>query len=471
MTSPAQPATLADAVNGFVGELRAAGVAVSLVAAVDAMTALTHVDIGDRRQFHSALSATLLQRADERGVFDAVFDRFFRVDRTRVAATPTTATDASSTAAHHGTQPAEPAPDDLVALLVQGLLDGDQAVIDALIDRVIDDHSGIGRQQGATARYHLARVQRNVDLSRLLHELVRASRARDIADDDQLADQMLRAEALRQVAELRRRLEAQLRQRLADAGDDPLPPLRAPEDVSVLAASPSELRELRLVLRPLARRLASRLAQRRRRHRRGRLDVRRTMRRSLSSGGVPLEPAFRRPHVTRPDLALLCDVSGSVAEFAHFTLALVNAVSAEFSRVRSFAFIDGVDEVTTLLAHTRLPLHPGHILAGAKVVADRGHSDHALVFDRFLRTYAGEFQPAKTTLIVTGDARNNGLEPGVDTLRHLRQRVRRLYWLNPEPPDMWDVGDSVIGVYAPHCDGVHAVSNLGQLTDFVATLA
>ena len=476
MTTTALPENLTDAVGGFVGELRRAGVGVSLVAAVDAMTALTHVDIGDRAQFRSALSATLLQRADDRPVFDTVFDGYFRVGRSsdlgNGAGTSAVAS-RSGPPAPTGGDAAERSGDELLERLLQGLLDDDEAAVDAALERAIDDFAGLGRQQGATVRYHLARIQRGVDLSRLLQQLVLANRGRE-AENGQLEDHLLRAEALRRVDELRRRLETQLRERLADATDEypgpPPEPRTGPGQVDVQSASPSELRELRLVLRPLARRLASRLAQRRRRHLRGRLDVRRTMRRSLSSGGVPLEPAFRRPHVARPDLALLCDVSGSVAEFAHFTLALVNAVSAEFARVRSFAFIDGVDEVSGLLARTKVPLNPRHVLTGAKVTADRGHSDHESVFERFLARYGSELQPAKTTLIITGDARNNGLEPGVGTLAELRRRVRRLYWLNPEPRDVWDVGDSVIGRYAPHCDAVHAVSTLDELADFVAAL-
>src|SRR5207249_110986 len=62
------------------------------------------------------------------------------------------------------------------------------------------------------------------------------------------------------------------------------------EDVDFLGASPTELREMRNAIRPLARKLAARVAHRRRLRRHGRLDARRTIRRSLSAGGVPLEP-------------------------------------------------------------------------------------------------------------------------------------------------------------------------------------
>src|SRR5439155_233899 len=132
----------------------------------------------------------------------------------------------------------------------------------------------------------------------------------------------------------------------ADLTEAAGPPI---EDVDFLGASPTELREMRNAIRPLARKLAARVAHRRRLRRHGRLDARRTIRRSLSAGGVPLEPAFRYPRVSKPDLYLLCDVSGSVAEFAQFTLSILYAMNDEFPRIRSFAFVDGIDEVTALL--------------------------------------------------------------------------------------------------------------------------
>ena len=71
---------------------------------------------------------------------------------------------------------------------------------------------------------------------------------------------------------------------------------------------------------PLTRALAARLAQRRRRRHRGHLDFRKTVRASLSYGGVPAEPKFRNPHPSKPEIMVVADISGSVASFARFTL-------------------------------------------------------------------------------------------------------------------------------------------------------
>lgn len=148
----------------------------------------------------------------------------------------------------------------------------------------------------------------------------------------------VRTEARRRVAE-RRGAEV-----IAERGIAP-----SADQVDFLIASREQLVELRRTVQPLARKLATRLAARRRRAARGQIDIRRTLRRSLSTGGVPLRPAYRRHRPARPEIVLLCDVSGSVAGFANFTMLLVQAMRDQFSKVRVYAFVNRVDEVTHLV--------------------------------------------------------------------------------------------------------------------------
>jgi hypothetical protein len=223
---------------------------------------------------------------------------------------------------------------------------------------------------------------------------------------------------------------------------------------------------MREAIRPLARALATKMARRRRRRDRGRLDVRRTVRRSLSSGGVLLDPAFRHPKVARPDLYLLCDVSGSVAEFASFTLTLLQAMASEFSRMRSFAFVDGIDEVTDHLKDVASFLEVRHVLYRANVVRDDGHSDYGAVLERFWDRH-GSAIDSRSTVIITGDGRSNYREPQADVLRELHARARRVYLLNPEPEGDWDTTDSIVAAYRPMLDGVFEVRNLRQLGDAI----
>jgi uncharacterized protein len=262
-------------------------------------------------------------------------------------------------------------------------------------------------------------------------------------------------------------LAEQVRQRLAvRVGAEQVAELyrdRQLDDIDFLGATFTQLTELRQAVRPLARKLAARVAQKRRLRRRGRLDVRRTVRRSLSSGGVPVDPAFRAVHASKPDLWVLADVSGSVVEFAKFTLSLLHAMNQEFSRMRSFAFVDGVDEVTALLDDSDQGVDLRNAFARAQVVWADGHSDYGNVFERFAERYGPDLD-ARSTLIVMGDARGNYRDPGLEALQGLRAKARRLYWLNPEPRSDWDTTDSVMRLYAPRCDRVFEVRNLRQLT-------
>jgi len=115
--------------------------------------------------------------------------------------------------------------------------------------------------------------------------------------------------------------------------------------------------QLERALRPLSRKLATRLARKRRRRHRGPVDLRSTVRRSLSTGGVrstfvsSLAPEQARDHRDRRHI-------GVVASFARFTLHLVHAISSQFSKVRSFVFVDGLDEVTSLFEGPTTPATP-----------------------------------------------------------------------------------------------------------------
>ena len=198
--------------------------------------------------------------------------------------------------------------------------------------------------------------------------------------------------------------------------------------------------------------------------------MRRTVRRSLSTGGVPFDPKFkpRKPH--KPELFVLCDISGSVADFSLFTLTLMSALSAEIARTRSFVFVDDVDEVTELLAGTSHGIEPWQLLRNTNAIGAEGHSDYGTVLDRFWRDIGDRELHRTSTLIVTGDARTNHKPSGEAYLGRIAERVRRVYWLNPEPRADWDTYDSEMSVYARHCSATFEVRNLRQLVGAVESL-
>jgi uncharacterized protein len=454
--------------------LRTAGVDVSMVEVLDATTALPHLDLADRPVLRQCLQACLVKRPEDREVFDRLFERCFPLRLVSDAGPgPAARPMAGSPSTTGGVPPADEAAVAGAVSWSDGLLDalqrGDDDALRLLVVDAVDVHGGIGDQRGSE-RSFVYRVLRALDLSNLL--IAAMAQVRAEADLDAFELRQRRDDLAARIERLRRMIAEEVHRRLVADGGRPGVGLVAPrrlEDLDVLQASTTELRALRSAVRPLARKLASRIAERRRRHHRGRLDVRRTVRRSIGHGGVPFDPAFRVRRPSKPDVVVLCDVSGSVAEFAHFTLMLLSALQAELSGLRTFVFVDGIADVTPLLGSAERTLDPRLLVTLPGVVTGDGHSDYGVAFARFLERHGGVVGPG-TTLLVTGDARTNHRSPGLAPFRELCRRARRVYWLDPEPAAEWGTDDSALELYRETCTGVFEVRSLAQLTDAVADI-
>jgi uncharacterized protein with von Willebrand factor type A (vWA) domain len=288
------------------------------------------------------------------------------------------------------------------------------------------------------------------------------------------ADRLLEDEIRRRIEVFRALVATEARRRVAERrGRDELARRAvAPtaDRVDFLFAGRDRLAELRRTVQPLARKLATRLAARRRRAARGTIDLRRTLRGSLSTGGVPMRPVLRRRRPVRPELVLLCDVSGSVAGFSDFTMLLVQALHDQFSKVRVFAFVNRIDEVTGLLVHgTADPEGLGaRIRSEATLTGWHGSSDYGVAFGEFAERYVDAVGP-RTTVFVLGDARTNMGDPNLPAVRRFSERARRVYWLNPEPLSQWGTGDSAAPEYAGLVE-MHECRNVGQLSGLIGRL-
>ncbi|HZP42238.1 MAG TPA: VWA domain-containing protein [Candidatus Binatia bacterium] len=213
-----------------------------------------------------------------------------------------------------------------------------------------------------------------------------------------------------------------------------------------------DVAEARDLVRELGRRLRGRLARRLRRARRGPVDFRRTIRASLATGGTPLRPAMRARRPGRPDLVALCDLSGSVAAASELLLGLVAPAAGYFRRVGLFAYVDRLCPVS---------IEDGHVAPEGRLDL-HARSDFGRVLDDLWRGHR-DLLGRGTLLLVLGDARNNRLPPRVDLWRAVRERVKTVVWLVPEPRGRWNTGDSVLGLYAPACDAVVECLDLGTL--------
>ncbi|MGA7271097.1 MAG: VWA domain-containing protein [Acidimicrobiia bacterium] len=460
--------------TGFVEELRACGVPVSMVETIDAMRALEVIDISDRAGLKATLAATMVKAERHLPAFDTAFEVYF-ARQPSPGEPEEQLLDSSDGDRSGGDRGASgTSAEDLRRALLEALKNMDMGALGSAAGKAVDELSGFepGRPVGGT--YYLYRTLRRLDIDQIA-EMLRQIMTEEAGDLTEIERRLLGEEVESRLEELREALRDEIRRRLvADRGREAVArTLRRPltEDVDLMHATRQDLEAIEDAIVPLTRKLAARLARRRRRLRRGRLDFRKTVRRSLATGGVPMEPVFRAPHPHRPEVFLLCDISGSMATFARFTLQFTYAMSTQFSKLRSFAFIDRVDEVTEFFGPgTDFPDALARIASEAHVVLHDGHSDYGTALTGFVDLFGSEVTP-RSTVIITGDARNNYRQPHHEMLAEIAHRARAVYWLNPEPRSYWDTGDSVMGVYSRWCDGVHEVRTLRQLESFVEQIS
>jgi uncharacterized protein with von Willebrand factor type A (vWA) domain len=474
---------------GFIQELRQAGLPVSLTENLDAMEAVKHIPLEDREAFKYALAATLVKNNTHWRAFETVFEVYFslRGSQYRIGdgeddALAELLEQLEADEEMQGDGPRgsggggeNMTPEEIAEMLFRALQRGDQGLMRAVARQSVRRFAGMepGRPVGGT--YYLYRTLRNLDLDAVMDRLMQD--ARDGAPEPltPLEERLEQDEINARVDQLKKEIEAEIRRALvADRGVEAMArTLRKPlpEDVDFMHASREEMAALRKAIYPLTRKLAVRLARKRRHGRKGPLDFRSTMRHSLSYGGVPAELKFKYPRPYKPEIFVVADISGSVAAFARFTLHLVYAISNQFSKVRAFVFIDGLDEVTRMFEGVEDITDAIHrVNTEADVVWVDGHSDYGHAFEVFHKDFAKEVGP-KTTVMILGDARNNYHASQSWVVKDIQKRARHVYWLNPEPRSYWDTGDSIVGEYSNHLDGTFECRNLRQLEKFVDYLA
>jgi uncharacterized protein with von Willebrand factor type A (vWA) domain len=460
---------LVDRHVSFVGALRGAGLPVSMAESLDAGRAAAVIDLVDREQLRAAYAAAVVKRAAHRPTFDRLFDLWWPP---AIGGGSAAEGDGDGEGELSDVDPADldAMRNDLRDRLRDVLLSGDDEALRRLARAAVN---GLGRADGQPGRqsWFTYRVLRALNPETLMASLLEAVLAGQ--ERGGLAEKVARQMLTERIKQFEEMVEAEVRRRLAeDRGAENIAKTAVKpliEQVEFLRASREDLANLRRQVHPLARRLATRLTAKRRLGQRGRLDVRRTVRASLSSGGVPLTTIFKphKPH--KPELVVLCDVSGSVAAFAHFTVLLAFALREQFAKVRVFAFVDTTDEVTDFFIQGGDVVDAlARMSAEADVVWYDGHSDYGHSFEVFAQKWPDAVTP-KTSLLVLGDARTNYRAPQLPALRTIVRQARHAFWLNPEPRQYWASGDSAASTYSEVLPMVEC-RNVRQLEEFVEGL-
>ena len=429
---------------GFIEALRAQGISVGPSETVDAGRVLTVLGLDDRSSLREGIACAVLRRPDHRDTYDAMFDLWF----------PTALGDRAVVV--DDDEGGEPLPVDIEALrdlLVQLMGDDHDEDrderMDTLVAHIVQAYGRYNSSRGPS--YSSYQALKAMALDQLEGRLLAGLLAPYGEEPTPTQEELAKAVVKQRISQVRKLVEAETKRRTAEQlGREHVTMYGIPqlsENVEFLRASADQLRQMQRVVAPLARTLATRLAARRRRARAGQIDLRKTLRKSMSTGGVPIDVVLKKPRPARPELVVLCDVSGSVAGFSHFTLLLVHALRQQFSRVRVFAFIDTTDEVTHLFGpDADLAMAIQRITRESGVYTRDGHSDYGHAFTSFVDMFPSVLSP-RSSLLVLGDGRNNYRNPEVDVLAAMVKESRHAHWLNPEPKHLWGSGDSAVPRY------------------------
>ncbi len=453
----------------FIGDLRRAELRISPSEALDALSAAGEIGFDSREGFKSALAATLVKEARDEPTFERIFNLYF-LDL-----------QALGEGVKKALGPEDPRIQDLLNQAMEQadfdldemtelLLRGGGSEMEMAI-RAGSQNAGLERlMYFLQVGYFSRRIQDRFDWSAIeqdIEKLMKLLEERGL-DPGQLARIRnyldLRLEAFRRM--IRQHVERELERRAWRQGERLTREMLAEKPLFALTAD--EVAQMKTVVARLARRIKDALALRQRQEQRGRIDTRRTMRKSMAYGGIPMEIFLRRRHREKPKLITICDVSDSVRNASRFMLQLVWSLQECFSRVRSYVFVSEIAEVTQAFNTTPVERAIDWALKGAPVDY-HCRSDFGYAFSRFVRTEL-ETLDRKTTIMVLGDARNNYNDPQAWALRLIRERVKGIIWLNPEGQWGWGIGDSVMPLYSPACDIVRECRTISQLGEVVDNL-
>ncbi len=446
------PPGLAAHLLQFGEELRGEGVAVGTSELLDAFEVLREVPWTEAEDFREGLAATLAKSQEDRRIFDLVFDRFFfraaELAAVREGVTEGGGIDAAGAELNLETLRQE---------IARALREGNEGRMRDLARLAIAAFGRQGEGSGVIG----------VDVQRIRRSLgLRAEAQPDLAEDDPRRDGLPR-DAIR-------RFEALLRQELERAQierTESLPPARPLNELDrALPSGPlQDLAAVHRVVAQLKRRLKTQGQESRGRKRHAHVDVRRTMRASLETGGVPVVLKYKPVRPRRPEIYVLCDVSTSVTSASVFFLSVLHALHDSFRKMRSFVFIERISEVTDVFERERDFKAVSDAISRDAGVADiSGYTDYGRVWSEFAALVEDDLHP-RATVIVLGDARTNGRDPRADIFATVAARAGRTFWLNPEPRLYWNYGDSVIAAYERYCEAFECWTT-GQLEDFVKAL-
>ncbi|HOJ29622.1 MAG TPA: VWA domain-containing protein [Spirochaetota bacterium] len=429
----------------FAEVLKKAGVNLSIVEVMDMMHALPLISIAEKEIFKQTLATTLIKDYTDIPIFNQCFEEFFQRKKGNDSLLEVYAS-------HTNT-------DDFI------FSQEEKSILESLIDDFLDSHpqSFFKKSNEYLTKIFINEIQSSeaggaIGLSLFNRRSRFASGGAEDSIQQELSPQVF--EAI--MGMLRRRMfERNMGSAIKQREDYLL-------NKYIYQLKPDEIKEMRELIKRFGQKMKNRISLRKKKVKRGTIDIKRTLRRNLQYGGVPFKIFHRDRKVDRPQLVVMCDISSSVNQYSRFMLLLTYTLQSLFAKVRTFAFISNLVEITDLFREMDPERALNSIFNDTNFTYGWG-SNYGNSFNQFIQNYSDALT-SKTTVLILGDARNNNQDPGLDSFIKIKERSRNIYWLNPDRKHLWDWSDSIASLYIPHCTEMREVKNFLDLSHFIDTL-
>jgi uncharacterized protein with von Willebrand factor type A (vWA) domain len=451
----------------FVGIARTAGLRISTSEVLDCLNQMKLVNIAEETQFAAVLRANFAKSRREQHHFNRLYQMFFHELRQDPSIASSEPLSQQIQDVLQALAPAEA--DNWNWQTVLGFLDGDPLPYFEQLQQIgagtDDQNRGPGANLGALAQ----RLEIMLTLN-----AIEASLEQFFADHRDQMDWEMRRDLnahFKNGLESARRLLTQDRQIYATGADKNVSYRQRLDqlgEIHFASLTPKEVETMREVIEQLVRKLKDIIGRRYARQSRGVLDIKKTLRRAAGYQGIPMELFYRNRPLRKTKIVALCDVSGSVWSAARFMLSMLYSLQDCFTQVRSFIFVAGLEDVTRVFEDYEINQAIEKVLKETKIEYNAA-TDYGMTFRQFKNSHM-DMLNKKTTLIIIGDGRTNYGNPEETILDEMRDRSRRVIWLNPETPYFWYTGDSEMRTYMECCDEVRPCQNLNQLLEFIESL-
>ena len=441
---------MSEFLRDFIKVLRASDVRISTAEAIDAMRASTIIGLEDKAMLKVSLSQSLAKSLREKEIFDECYNNFFKEDYMNLSSKK----DYENVDTSLENESFDERNNDLEELYNNSDKNSLKTSMALASQEVGLRNIRLFTQTGMFTR----KILEFMGLEKLNNDIFQASRDGDNNREEELKE--IR-EKIR--LEIRDYVEHQLKLRTSESGRQ----LReeALSQVRLSQIDKSDFVLMSNIVRKMAKRLVALHSRRKRKANRGMLDVRSTIRVNQEYDGLLFKTLWKRKKVDRPKVITLCDVSGSVANYARFFLMFLYSLTEVLPNIRSFAFSNNAGEVTDLFDTKDIETASAETL----LLHGGGSTDYGNSISD-LEGFIENDIDKKTTLIILGDGRSNYSDPRTDIMKALHEKSKRIIFLNPEPKSLWGTGDSEMNRYVPYCHKAKSCSSLVDLEKVVDDL-